>query len=78
MTKRQGQTERRDSVARERVLERFRLEFRTHPGLALTDLQAARLCGLPAEVSTRLLVRLVEQGEMFIRADGRFVLREAR
>jgi hypothetical protein len=65
--------DRRDIEMRDALLDRFRYELQHMPGLALTPDQASRLFGVPRDVCGRLLSRLEQQGEIYLRSDGRFV-----
>jgi len=58
---------------RDALLNRFRYEIQHTPGLALTPDQASRLFGIPRDVCGRLLTRLVQEGAIYLRSDGRFV-----
>jgi len=62
--------ERRDSVARAELIERFRSEFRALPGLWVTRSDAARLFAVPEDVCERVLNRLVSEGLLIRTADG--------
>jgi hypothetical protein len=64
-------TERRDIVASDVLLERFRSEIRHAPGLALTLAQIARLFNLPPDACERLIRTLAHEGRLSIRPDGR-------
>jgi hypothetical protein len=72
-------TERRDIVASDVLLERFRSEIRhapglaltLAPGLALTLAQIARLFNLPPDACERLIRTLAHEGRLSIRPDGR-------
>lgn len=66
--RRQGTADRRDSVARAALVERFRREFRTMPGLWVTKAEARRLFGVPEDICGRVLDTLVAEG-MLIRGD---------
>ncbi len=66
--------DRRDSDLREALLSRFRREIQHTPGLALTPEQASRLFGIPRDICGRLLTRLVKEGAIYLRPDGRFVV----
>ena len=70
--------DRRDHASRERLLRRVRQEFREMPCLRLTDMQSARLFGLPTPVCGRVLKTLVSEGLLWKGADGRYGLRERR
>jgi Fic family protein len=67
-----GPRERSDSGTSS-AIERVRAEYLKMPGLSLTLSQAARLWGLTASHSTRVLSVLVESG--FLRSDGRGLYR---
>ena len=67
--------DRRDTQTRDALLSQLRAELRHIPGLALTLQQASRLFNLAPEACERVMTRLVEQGELHIRSDGRFVPR---
>jgi hypothetical protein len=66
--RRQGAADRRDSVARAALVDRFRREFRTMPGLWVTKSEARRLFGVPEDICGRVLDTLVAEG-MLIRGD---------
>jgi hypothetical protein len=64
--------ERRDVAARHALLCRIHSEFEEMPGLVLTPCQAARLFGLPPDIVSCLLERLVEARVLHKRSDGQF------
>lgn len=61
-----------DSYVPERLVERIRAEFREMPGLKLTLSQAARIFGLDAHQSKRLLKVLLDEGFLVCEARGTF------
>lgn len=65
--------ERRDTAARETLLELFRSEMRHAPGLALTLDQAARLFNIQRDACERLVDALAREGLIHVRQDGRLV-----
>ena len=64
--------ERRDSAAREQLVERVAAEFREMPCLRLTPAQAERLFGLRTDISARVIGELVRQGILRMDEDGRY------
>jgi hypothetical protein len=62
--------ERRNSVARAALLDRFRGEFREMPGLWVTRSDARRLFGMPEDICERVLNQLVAEGMLIRSADG--------
>jgi hypothetical protein len=66
--------ERRDLVARHRLLCRIRGEFEEMPGLSLTLAQAARFFGLRADTTLRILKQLNDARVLRQRSDGQFAL----
>jgi hypothetical protein len=62
--------ERRNPIARAALVERFRTEFRTMPGLWVTRAEAGRLFGVPEDVCGRVLDQLVVEGLLVRNADG--------
>ncbi|HSL21048.1 MAG TPA: hypothetical protein VK886_05895 [Vicinamibacterales bacterium] len=69
--------ERRNLVARERLVNRVRAEFREMPGVCLTLPQARRLFGLAEDACARILSTLVREGMLRCRPDGSYALRDA-
>jgi len=67
--------ERRDPVARYSLLCRILREFEEMPGLSLTETQAGRFFGLPADTASRILERLAGAGVLRRKKDGQFALR---
>ena len=67
--------ERRNVAARERLQRRIRSEFEEMPGLSLTSVQARTLFGISPDASSRILLRLTEEGVLHLRSDGRYILR---
>ena len=65
--------DRRDTAARETLLDLFRSEMRHAPGLALTLPQAARLFNIQQDACERLVDALAREGLIHLREDGRFV-----
>jgi hypothetical protein len=65
--RRQGDAERRNPIAREALVERFRQEFRTMSGLWVTRSEARRLFGVREDICARVLDTLVAEG-MLIRS----------
>ncbi len=63
----------RDGDLRDTLLNQFLYEIQHAPGLALTPEQASRLFGIPRDVCGKLLSRLVKEGAIYVRPDGRFV-----
>jgi hypothetical protein len=70
--------ERRNAAARHALLHRIHSEFEEMPGMCLTLGQAAKLFGLPSEVTSRILHGLTDAQLLHRRTDGRFSLREER
>src|SRR5512134_1307877 len=70
--------ERRNLVARERLMNRIRAEFQEMPGVCLTLPQARRLFGLAEDACARILTGLVREGLLRCRPDGTYGLRDAR
>ena len=68
--RRQGTADRRDSVARAALIDRFRREFRTMPGLWVTKSEARRLFGVPEDICGRVLDTLVAEGMLIRSGDG--------
>ena len=68
--------ERRDLAARHALLHRIHSEFEEMPGMSLTLGQAAKLFGLPSEVTSRILHGLTDARVLHRKTDGRFSLRE--
>jgi hypothetical protein len=68
-------TERRNLDARHALLCRIHSEFVEMPGLSLTLHQATRMFGIPADVTSRILVRLADAQLLKQTRDGQFVLR---
>jgi hypothetical protein len=68
--RREGTADRRDSVARAALVERFRHEFRTMPGLWVTRSDARRLFGVPEDICGRVLDTLVAEGMLIRIGDG--------
>jgi CRP-like cAMP-binding protein len=67
--------ERRDTTARHALLCRIHSEFEEMRGLSLTRAQAAKMFGLPPEIASRILERLIDARVLRERSDGRFALR---
>ena len=65
-----GDAERRNVIARAALVERFRTEFRTMPGLWVTPSEARRLFGAPEDICGRVLDQLVVEGMLIRNADG--------
>ena len=61
----------------EGLLARVRAEYREMPGLQLTLAQACRLWQIEPATCEHVLVTLVGEGFLGVRADGRFVSRSA-
>lgn len=57
------------------LFERIRAEYRAIPGLLLTEVQARRLFNLDADVCTKLLDALCDEGFLARNPTGRFGLR---
>ncbi len=57
------------------LFERIRAEYTAIPGLLLTEVQARRLFNLDADICTRLLNALCEEGFLVRNQAGRFGLR---
>jgi hypothetical protein len=68
--RRHGSEDRRDPVARAALVDRFRHEFRTMPGLWVTRSEARRLFGVPEDICGRVLETLVAEGMLIRGADG--------
>jgi hypothetical protein len=68
--------DRRDEIARQRLLQRVSAEFLEMPCLHLTRPQAQRLFGLPADVCERILTTLQADGMLIRGSDDRYRLRE--
>jgi hypothetical protein len=64
--------ERRNIMARERLVTRVRAEFGDMPGLSLTVPQARRLFGIPVDACSRILDALVREGLLRQRDDGSY------
>jgi hypothetical protein len=64
--------ERRNHVARSRLVDRIRCEFEEMPGTSLTLAQASRLLGLPADAAGRIFAQLVQDGVLRQSPDGRY------
>src|SRR6266404_4934606 len=64
--------ERRNASARAALVHRIRHEFDEMPGTALTLPQATRLFGVAPEVCDRVLLGLVNDGQLRRTQDGRF------
>ena len=69
--------ERRNVPAREALVGRIRREFEEMPGLSLTLPQSSRLFGLPSDVCSRILTRLIDERRLRLTGDGRYSLRVA-
>ena len=69
--------DRRNSAARDAVLQRIRAEFSEMPCLRLTCRQAQRLFGLRQDVCERVMTALVADGTLLRGQDGRYRLRRA-
>ena len=54
---------------------RIRGEFEEMPGLSLTSVEAIKLFGISAEVCAGILSRLIEQGVLCLKSDGRYTRR---
>jgi hypothetical protein len=67
--------ERRDLEGRRALLCRIYGEFAEMRGLSLTREQAARLFGLPPDITSRVLERLTRERVLSHRSDGQFALR---
>lgn len=67
-----NRTDRRDSDARVRLLQRVQSEFAEMPGLRLTREQATRLWSLPGEVCDRLFSELERTGFLRRLDDGAY------
>ena len=67
--------ERRDVAARQALLTRIYGEFQEMRGLSVTPGQAAKLFGLPSDVTSRVLSQLTEAHVLRRRSDGQFALR---
>ncbi len=67
--------ERRHSADRHALPHRILSEFGEMPGLSLTIAQAARLFGVPPDITSRILRRLVDERMLRHRRDGRVVIR---
>jgi hypothetical protein len=67
--RRVGEPDRRNHASRAALLDRFRAEFRDMPGLWVTRGDARRLFGVPEDICTRVLDRLVLEGTL-IRTPG--------
>jgi Mn-dependent DtxR family transcriptional regulator len=63
--------DRRPAFARAPLAHRIYSEFREMPALSLDKRQAARLMGVSADVSSRILVRLAKAGILRLTPDGR-------
>jgi hypothetical protein len=66
--------ERRNQSARYALLRRVYREFEDVPGLSVTRDQAARLFGLPPDVTLRILQRLSDAQVLRQRRDGQVFL----
>ena len=62
--------DRRNFLAREKLLLRVRQEFGDMPGLSLTLPQAVRLLGVPTEICLRVLTTLVARGQLRMTSRG--------
>jgi hypothetical protein len=67
--------ERREIPVRHSLVRRVAAEFEEIPGMRLTLGQAARFFGLPADVCSRILSRLMDEGQLHLTLDGRYVSR---
>jgi CRP-like cAMP-binding protein len=67
-------TERRNTAARHALLCRIHSEFEEMRGLSLTRSQAAKMFGLPPEIASRILERLIDARVLRQRSDGQFTL----
>ena len=65
--------DRRDAVAKERVVRRLLLEYEEMPGLSLTAAQTARLLVLRREARVRILNGLVRDGILQRARGGQYV-----
>jgi hypothetical protein len=70
--------ERRNIIARERLVTRVRAEFHDMPGLTLTVPQAGRLFGIAGDACTRILATLVREGLLRRQIDGTYSRSDAR
>ena len=64
--------ERRNLTTRYALLRRIYCEFKEMPGLSVTPHQGARLFGLPADVTVRILQRLADTNVLRVSRDGQF------
>ena len=67
--------DRRNSISRDRLLNRIRAEFREMPCLRLTFGQARRLFGMRADVCERVFASLVREGMLTRGPDARYGVR---
>ena len=67
--------DRRNSIPRDRLLNRIRAEFREMPCLRLTFGQAQRLFGMRADVCERVFASLVREGMLTRGPDARYGVR---
>lgn len=65
--------ERRDIPIRHSLVRRVAAEFGEVPGMRLTLGQAARFFDVPADTCSRMLSRLLEDGELRLTLDGHYV-----
>jgi hypothetical protein len=70
--------ERRDVVARERLLNRISVEYAEMPGLSLTVAQAQRLFALRDDICTRVLDELTDTAYLRRDANGAYVRNDER
>lgn len=68
-------SERRDIAIRHSLVRRVAAEFEEVPGMRLTLLQAARFFNVPAETCSRIFSMLMEEGQLRLTLDGRYVSR---
>jgi hypothetical protein len=67
--------DRRNSVSRDRLLDRVRGEFREMPCLRLTFGQAQRLFSMRADICERVFASLVREGMLTRGPDARYGVR---
>jgi hypothetical protein len=60
---------------REELVRRIREEFEEMPGLTLTSIQAVKLFGVSPDVWAAILSRLIEEGVLRLKSDGRYANR---
>jgi hypothetical protein len=66
-------SERRDIPIRTSLVRRVAAEFEEVPGMRLTLVQAARFFNVPAETCSRIFSMLMEEGQLRLTLDGRYV-----